>query len=365
MVGAFPPPVHGMATVNAAVREQLKDVGVNPLLIDLAPSSLDRSFQVRLQRIPKVMIGLYRLLSQCGERARTLYMSVSGGLGQWYEILFLLIGRIRGMRIYLHHHSFSYLNRWSRLTEILLIVAGPLATHVTLCPAMAVRLRKIYPNVRRVIPVSNAALLLPDDQKHLQYRSHLQTLGFIGNISAEKGVFDFLNLIEAIIEEKIEIQAKLAGPFQDYETEWKVRRRLAQQSEVEYVGPKYGLEKEAFLSTIDVLVFPTRYVNEAEPLTIHEAMGAGVPVITNGRGCILKIVCSESGKVIDPDEQFVPAALAQIKDWHAFPKVFETVSRAAKKHFTETVSANMLSWKKILVEIAGDVEKNTKQAVVL
>ncbi|MGK2925647.1 MAG: hypothetical protein ACSLE2_08490 [Lysobacterales bacterium] len=30
MVGAFPPPVHGMAAVNAAVRDALRQAGVRP-----------------------------------------------------------------------------------------------------------------------------------------------------------------------------------------------------------------------------------------------------------------------------------------------------------------------------------------------
>jgi len=353
MVGAFPPPVCGMATVNLAVYEKLMQLGTNPFLIDLAASSLDRSFSIRIRRLPKVLCGLIHLFLQHRDRAKTLYMSLSGGLGQWYEILFLLIGRIYRMRIYLHHHSFSYLYRRSRLTKFLLNVAGPSATHITLCPAMAIRLSEIYTSVSQVTVVSNATFLLTNAHKKLLYRSHLQTVGFIGNISAEKGVFNFLNLIDAIVEEKIAVQAKIAGPFQDHKTEQEVRRWLAKQSQVEYVGPKYGLDKEAFFATIDVLVFPTHYVNEAEPLTIHEAMSYGLPVIACGRGCISEIVGEESGKVIDPVKPFGPAALTQIKEWIAFPQVFEAVSRSALKHFSETLSTNTQQFKKLIAEIAS------------
>ena len=354
MIGAFPPPVNGMATVNAAVYEHLKQAGANPLVIDLAADSLDRSLTVRLCRIPKVFTGLIRLLFDREVRKKRFYMSLSGGNGQGFEILFLLIARVRKMGICLHHHSFSYLIRRSWLTEFLLNVAGPFTTHVTLCPEMASCLRKTYPVVRRVFPVSNAALLSNNAPKPKRYRSRLQTVGFFGNISAAKGVFDFLNLIEAIMKEKIGVKAKLAGPFQDVETEHEVRRRLAQQGATEYVGPKYGIEKETFLSTIDVLIFPTRYVNEAEPLTIHEAMSCGVPVITIGLGCIPEIVGSESGKVIDPVEPFGPAALMQVKEWVAFPQTFETVSRSAANRFSETVSDNMHRLAGILAEITGD-----------
>ena len=37
---------------------------------------------------------------------------------------------------------------------------------------------------------------------------------------------------------------------------------------------------------IDILLLPTRYVNEVEPLVILESLRNGVPVLANSRGCI-------------------------------------------------------------------------------
>lgn len=354
MAGAFPPPILGMAMVNAAVCEQLKHAGVDPMIIDLAAESLDRSLPTRLRRLPKVLSGIRRILLSRERKAKILYISISGGLGQGFEILILLFARLRGMRIFLHHHSFSYLDQHSRLTEFLSIVAGHSATHITLCPTMAARMRKMYTMVKRIAVVSNSVFMFKGAYKSFKSRSQLQTVGFFGNISKAKGIFDFLNLIQAIVEEKLTIQAKIAGPFQDVETELEVRRRLSQQSQIEYVGPKYGLEKDVFLSNIDILVFPTHYDNEAEPLTIHEAMNHGLPVIAYGRGCIPEIVDLKSGKVIDPLEPFVPAALEQIKEWITFPQLFETVSRTASKCFSETISRAIQQREKLLAEILCD-----------
>lgn len=64
MAGPFPPPVHGMSMVNAAVRDALRQVGVTPTVIDLAAPSLDRSMAARLGRLPRVLRGLGRLARQ-------------------------------------------------------------------------------------------------------------------------------------------------------------------------------------------------------------------------------------------------------------------------------------------------------------
>jgi glycosyltransferase involved in cell wall biosynthesis len=157
------------------------------------------------------------------------------------------------------------------------------------------------------------------------------------------------------------LRARLAGPFQDIETERAVRSRLVALPHVEYVGPKYGAEKDAFYASIDALMFPTRYVNEADPLTIHEAMSRGIPVIAYGRGCIPEIVSSDSGLVIELAEPFVPAALAKLESWLTGPEAFQAASRAAAARFVRTYDDNDTRWRALLADIVGVQEEASRE----
>ncbi len=351
MVGPFPPPVHGMAMVNAAMRSALQKAGAAPLVIDLSSPDLNRALAARLGRLPKVARGLVRLIRARGLRGATLYMSVSGGLGQVYEVLFALLARGRGMRVFLHHHSFAYLDTPSRLTQWLVRVAGSGAVHITLSTKMAERLNRIY-GASRVVPVSNAVFFVSPNAA-APIRPRLETLGFLSNITTEKGVFEFLDLCAAARDKGLPLRARLAGPFQDGETERQVRERLAALPGVEFVGPRYDAEKDDFYAGIDVLMFPTRYVNEAEPVTLHEAMSRAIPVIAYGRGCIPEIVGPDCGLVIDPAAPFVPAALSQLETWLADPGAFEAASQAAAHRFEKTYTENTGRWAGLLAEIVG------------
>jgi glycosyltransferase involved in cell wall biosynthesis len=353
IAGAFPPPVHGMAAVNAAVLERLLEAGANPVVIDVAASSLDRSLRARLGRLPKIVLGVNMLLLSRGLRHGTLYISVSGGFGQIYEIFFVLVARLRGMRVYLHHHSFAYLDRTNPLTRVLVAVAGSVGVHVTLSPKMAARLRVKYAGVRRVIPISNAVFFGNNRSPSSPVRLALKSIGFISNIAEQKGIFEFLELVAACEAEGLHLRAKLAGPFQDSETDRKVRQRLGRLRTLEYLGPQYGDDKEWFFGSIDALMFPTRYVNEAEPLAIHDAMHRALPVIAYGRGCIPELVGPDGGLVIDPAAPFVPAALAQIEAWLSDPAAFEAASKAAAQRFANTYAENSERWAGLLTEIAG------------
>jgi len=350
MVGAFPPPVHGMAVVNAAVRDVLGQAGVTPTVINLAAPSLNRSPVARLGRLPRVLRGLGWLAGKRGLRNGTLYMSVSGGLGQVYELAFILLAWLRGLRVFLHHHSFAYLDRPSLLTWALVQVAGNDTVHIVQSPRMAERLQHNY-RANRVVPVSNTVFVSAGGIPVARRR--LATIGFLSNISADKGVFDFLDLMAAAGSAGVPVHAKLAGPFQDADTEQAVRKRLSLLPQVEYVGPQYGADKDAFYSAIDVLIFPSRYRNEVEPVTVYEATSRGIPVIAYGRGCIPEIVSADCGLVIDPAKPFVPAALAQLERWLADPAAFQAVSKAAAARFARIHSENEMRWRELLQEMAG------------
>lgn len=352
MVGAFPPPVHGMAAVNEAVRKQLERIGIPIEGINIAAPSQNRSLTARLARLPTALRGIMRF----GIRARrreTLYMSISGGFGQLYEVLFLLLARLHGMRIFLHHHSYAYLDQRKALTRMLAYVAGSGATHIALSDGMAARLKRTYLQAKRVVAISNAILLLDEAGISVSPHQMLAKIGFLGSIAAEKGIFEFLAVAEKLQAIGIPVQALLAGPFQDSEIERRIRERLTRLRSVEYVGPKYGQDKVAFFREIDVLLFPTRYVNEADPLTIHEAMMHGVPVIAYGRGAIGEIVSSVCGLVIDPGQDFVNLAVGQLQVWSKSPQVLQQASKAARKRFLAICAENKERWESVRAELCG------------
>ncbi|THD09547.1 glycosyltransferase family 4 protein [Metallibacterium scheffleri] len=353
MVGTFPPPMHGMATVNAAVRGRLLASAASVVVINTAPASLDRAMLARLGRLPRVMRGLARLAGTRHLRGTALYIGVSGGAGQTYDLAFLLLARLRKMRVFVHHHSFAYLHERRRLTAMLVRAAGRRATHITQSAGMAGQLRTLY-GAANVAAVSNAVFLVSSsEQAQVRSRHELRVLGFLGNIAAEKGIFEFLDLMAALRQPGASLQGRIAGPFQDVATETRVRQRLQDLPNVEYVGAKYGAEKDAFFDGIDTLIFPTLYANEAEPLVVHEATQHGVPVIAYGRGCIPEVVTPECGCVIPPEAPFVPAALVQVEAWMRAPERLQAASVAAAASFASLQRTSAQRWRLLQAQIIG------------
>lgn len=354
MIGAFPPPIHGMAVVNQTVLDRLRATGTRPVVIDVSALNLSTRFAARLNRLIKTALSIFRLVCMTRLNGANLYMSVSGGLGQLSEIVIVLVSKLKNMELFLHHHSFSYLSKFSAVTQMLINASGPSTLHITLSDGMAKQLKQTY-DVLNTLSLSNAFSVLPADTPFKIVPKSLTTLGFISNISAQKGIFNFIELIAEFNSQGLPLNAKIAGPFESFQTQKMVAQRLTKMANVEYVGPTFGPQKENFFKDIDVMVFPTQYKNEADPLIVIEAMRYGVPVIAYGRGCISETIGLGGGKVIDPNDPFIPAAMKQIKQWIARPATFETAKLEAFNRFSKICEQANVQWLNLLHRMASNV----------
>lgn len=351
LVGPFPPPVHGMAIVTSEVYNKFLEAGIETSMINLAASTLNRSLFSRIKRIPRVIVGLLRVLLARDLNGGLMYISVSAGLGQLYESLFLLLARFRHMKVVLHHHNSSYMFSFRIVTWFLTRIAGQRALHITQCNQMAHQLDSLY-GTKLIYAITNAFFLT--NKRNITARERVKVLGFLSNISSDKGIFIFLDLMEKIQNARLPIKALVAGPFQDEKTRLLVQSRLRDLTRVNYVGPKYGLDKEKFFTEIDMLIFPT--LNEAEGIVNLEAMSRGLPIVAFGQGCIPNIVKDNGGLVISPGSDFASVAYKQIFSWFTSPILYQSASSMASRRFSDLHNEGRRNWGRLLAWLTVDDE---------
>jgi len=264
-------------------------------------------------------------------------MSVSGGFGQIYEIIFLLINRRIKWR-YLHHHAYSYIEKKSIITSILTKVSGKDCVHITQSKKMANNFKKTYYGLTNVIYISNVVFQEDSDDQNNFVRTSIKTIGFLSNITKQKGIYEFLDLAKKCNNN--EINFLLAGPIPNYSLKNEVLGIISTLKNVDYIGTVFGKQKNIFFSLIDLFVFPTKYKNETEGIVNIEAIRSGAPVIAYGRGCIPEIIGEYAGHCMDPSDAFVTNALIKIDEWSNCPEQFKRISIQAIKRYKHLKSLN-------------------------
>jgi glycosyltransferase involved in cell wall biosynthesis len=261
-----------------------------------------------------------------------VYVGISGGWGQVYDLFFIAISRFFKLNIYLHHHSYQYINKPKMVNKLLFTLAGKNSNHIVACSKMEVDLKLKYQMISNIRVISGICAIEPWIG-HIISREKIKTIGFLSNISKEKGIFIFLKIAQYFLQKNIAIKFLLGGPFQDEHIRFEIEKHLSCLSNVHYVGSKYGDEKKNFFDSIDLFLFPTLYSNESEGLVIHEAMSRAVPVISFARGCIEHIVTNDVGLAIQPGDDFFHTAVSKVEEWLSRPDVFHAKSRMALSEF--------------------------------
>jgi len=116
---------------------------------------------------------------------------------------------------------------------------------------------------------------------------------FVGRLSRSKGFWDLLEAMAPLLRETSELSLSCMGVPEAHEEEefQRIRMFLRErgiEGKVELLGRVPSRERGAVFAKSHVFVLPTR--NDVFPVTLSEAMAAGLPVIVTRQGAIPEIV---------------------------------------------------------------------------
>jgi glycosyltransferase involved in cell wall biosynthesis len=309
--GPLPPPTHGMAVVNAQMISLLGHYG-KVRVANTSPGGLVRNAEYHVRKSARVLWALMRLLPARLAGCRVVYGSPDDGWGGIWTAFLVLAGRILGMRVTLHHHSYRYLVKPTAVMKAITKFAGSSARHVVLGDDMGQRLVSLYPEVKHIVSCENSVAVPPILPVAAQ-RKHI-AIGILANLSADKGALLFLDSFQAMLDAGLDVSAILAGPIVDpdvqaaiEQAQWKNGNKIVALNGVS------GDAKERFFQDIDLFLFPTQYKTEAFPLVLMESLVRGVPVLTYRRGCIGALEGQTGVELVDVGSDFTQPAIEAVR----------------------------------------------------
>jgi glycosyltransferase involved in cell wall biosynthesis len=317
--------------INASVVHRMTKTDVNMKLLDTSPRSHHRTILYHLRRIAIVSASPVVLGINAWRRRRSLYTVVESGHGIFYNFMVVGFARVFGYRVFLHHHASSYTKFYERRFAALCAVAGKRAVHIVLCEQMSRDLTALY-NVEQPVVAHNAGHIPDPGERPRAPATSGLTIGFLSNLSLEKGLDTVLQSFAAILADGLKARLLLAGPIIDERA-----RALLQEAHAKYgdaiieLGPVSGDAKEAFFRAIDLFFFPSRYRFEAQPLVVLEALSYGAATLVTRQGY--------SGEIVEPlgtaTSDFIIFAVEFVRTWSRDPDFAAHQRKAARARFLE------------------------------
>lgn len=297
----LPPPVHGAAMVGKYIHDSdLINEAFECHYINLTTAK-------NLQDIGKVgirkLFDFYKLLSKIRHTLKKLrptlvYITPNACGGAFYkDFIVTQIIKAMGYKVVVHYHNKGVVTHQDRWFDNALYKRFFKNLKVILLSECLYADIKKYVDRKNVfvcangIPCSSApdfhsvsSSTSPNNSPHIL---------FLSNLLVSKGVVVLLDSLQILKEEGDSFVCDFVGGETTemnavmFENEV-VKRGL--DNMVVYHGRKYGKDKEAFLNSADMFVFPTFYHNECFPLVLLEAMEHGLPCISTTEGGIPGII---------------------------------------------------------------------------
>ncbi len=338
----LPPPVDGLAFASQRMVEAMTAAGASVSLFNMSGGE-HMGARFYFNRIWRSLRAAVAVITVMSPQTRFVYMPISAGLSLFFNIIIAACARIRGKRIILHHHSFSYLDAHDGLVALLLRVAGPETVHIVLCDCMRTKLECVYGKIGNSIGLSSdfySPLNTGDFTSRAKKDDTTVVMGHLSNLSIEKGLDLCIDLHRRLIERGDAVKLVIGGPCLTVDAE-----RILQRAQVEfpeslsYLGPLDGRAKDSFYRLIDVFLFPTRYRIEADPIVVSDAQAYGLATIAFSRGCLAERINDSVGIAVPPESDFVQAVVKRIPDFNSLQEFANGCGHSARMRHLELRSS--------------------------
>lgn len=362
-IGRFPPPNDGQTIATAQLTELLAPE-FRFLRLNLSHGTLAAPGRFRWQRLRDML----RYMPQLRRTATLhpfpiLYTLLSGStLGHLRDCLFLLHALPAERPVVgWAHNALGHLATsplWRRTLQQLfrrlrfLVLPGRRLAE-PLFDILSEERLAIIPNL------INRALLCSREEveqklQTLNPREGLRLL-FVGHMLPEKGGWLLLEAAHRLRQSGIPVQLSYAGGWLTAEDARRFAQRVTAYGLQPYLTHHGNVTDPEMLRSLyrthHILVFPTTYPLEAQPLVILEALNAGCAVVSTEQGTIPEVIHTGiHGFLVPPRAEDIAHAIARY--WHD-PSLWYAHARAARHRFESDFHPDRIRqrWLQLLAQV--------------
>ena len=200
--------------------------------------------------------------------------------------------------------------------------------------------------------VENYSILHEDALKRRSSSLCHNTVLFLGEIGRRKGCYDIPKVVKKVVEDVPDVKFILGGVgnIADEKNIKGLIRQFGVEKNIEFPGWVRGKEKEQLLMTSDIFFLPS--YNEGMPMSVLDAMGYGLPIVSTNVGGIPKLVQNgQNGVCCEPGDinSFSKGITELLKDEELRNKASQKSIEIVKKGYS--LDAHLILLEKIYISL--------------
>lgn len=301
MTGPLPPAIGGMATVIDDLSRSSLVEKVDLELFDTAKKTPEKRSWVQAIKARLVLWNRWWRLNR-ERRPSIVHIHTCSGLTFFLDGALMLIARMCGNPVIMHIHGARFDEFLDRLPKAIFWFARWLMKRATRIVVLSEEWReRLTPRLSRsdLVVVPNG-VPTPLISRNVGSTDRVLVL-FLGNLGQRKGVWDIVAAAENLSprgrivlvggEEDVGIGARVNEEI--------IRRGLGDR--IAWAGPAVGEGKRAWLEQAEIFILPS--YAEGLPISLLEAMCAGLAVVTTPVGAIPTVITNEEhGLLVNPGD---------------------------------------------------------------
>lgn len=300
----------------------------------LYPSKSDNYFLFR------TIYFCFKLIKLMILRADNVYLTNSRSYGGFFRDLMIFgICRMFNQNIIIHLHGSDFKDFYDNsprpLRSLIHFLYSRISDAIILLDGMSNQFVD-FPNLDFHVLANFHSLNIDKNEldkkiKKFECSSVIKCL-FFSNIIQSKGVFDAIKGVTLARQNGVDVRLDIAGSFIGSTSEVNHMSLMLDDAikELDYVnflGPLYDNEKQDIFIESDVLLFPTYYPPEAQPITILEGFAAGNLIFFTDHNYLCDFLSNKNGELIN------------IQDPYSISKKLHDVS-LNRAHYAEIMNSN-------------------------
>jgi glycosyltransferase involved in cell wall biosynthesis len=372
MIGPVPPPTTGQSVMFSLLVDELR----KSRSIDTANLSEPPGRRVQQFSFGRVIQVIKLAFSVIGGLSRTsaVYLTIAQSrVGFLRDIVFILISVLWRRPIIAHLHGGNYAQFYESENAVMRFLIRMTLRRVNRLIVLSDHLHKDFSFMgeeftSRLRTVWNTSNLAPG-RKRSPPKAELRLI-YLSNLIVEKGYQDCVDAMPHLLRllPNTKIDLVLAGTYilgnDDYRSVTDMEEALRKQIQyleledtVSIVGSIHEQQKQELIDSSHIHVLPTYYQNEGQPITLIEALSAGLPSVTTSWRGISEIVKNrETGLTVPPKD---PVAIAEaIAELYSNPELYEKMSRQGPEN------AELFSVPRHVATIAAVIDETISQETV-